>query len=165
MLSQAFGLKSPAFINNLVIRALASPLSRNANPVFAEYVQGLGYSGFYKSYSRNLTPARVVNATLIQAPSSLSKHFNIRCAVLIPSKERVYLDQQKKPRASPYLTHVLNAYSNHSEVKVIDLLPFFDSAIQKNPYRDLFWSDDTHWNPNGVKVTVEALKLSGCFKD
>ena len=37
-------------------------------------------------------------------------------------------------------------------IDVIDLTPYLRKASRKeNKYNQIWWSDDTHWNSNGIK--------------
>jgi alginate O-acetyltransferase complex protein AlgJ len=78
--------------------------------------------------------------------------------VLVPDKERIYADalpeyarQSVRPTILPEVERRFRA----AGLNIVNLLPAFQSAAQNGEL--LFWRDDTHWNPRGVRLAVEMV--------
>ena len=78
--------------------------------------------------------------------------------VLIPDKERIYADALPAlvragmpPDVLPEVERQFRAAGLH----VVNLLPVFESAARRGEL--LFWRDDTHWNPAGVRLAAQTV--------
>ncbi|MBK9294689.1 MAG: hypothetical protein IPM57_09645 [Oligoflexia bacterium] len=82
--------------------------------------------------------------------------------VLVPEKYTVYANlnkNQSTTNSEPYLNQLSNELSKN-KVHSINLLPQFQVVAEKllknNKY--IYWLDDTHWNPEGIKLAAEIIK-------
>lgn len=73
----------------------------------------------------------------------------------IPDKENIYhqlLPTKRKPDFLPRLTKVLK----EKNIEVVDLQPAFERSYESGNL--VFFTDDGHWNPTGVKIATELLE-------
>jgi alginate O-acetyltransferase complex protein AlgJ len=75
--------------------------------------------------------------------------------VPIPNKENIFYEylQTRRP---VFLEQLISALRDH-KIEAIDTQKPFEETFQKNRIL-LHYSDDTHWNANGVKLTAELIK-------
>jgi hypothetical protein len=73
--------------------------------------------------------------------------------VMAPSKEEVYL---RAPEAgqSTATARIVEALSRELLFDFFDLGPVFMRAAKD---KNLWWRDDTHWNPEGNRVAAQAI--------
>lgn len=84
--------------------------------------------------------------------------------VLVPEKYSVYAPYLAQPAQITH-THYLDLLDKElktRKVHSINLLPKMQEVaglkLKKNKY--LYWTDDTHWNPDGIKLATEIIKDS-----
>lgn len=106
--------------------------------------------GFLKSYIR-VTKATNVQTYIWRNPELLER---LKAVVFIPTKYRVYNEiNTNVPLA------LLNSSYAPKNINVIDLTPALKKSAQNLLENQgyVFWRDDTHWNPTGIKVSAKFL--------
>jgi len=90
--------------------------------------------------------------------------------VPIPDKEQVYysaiprsLWQDDLPPQESILPELVNRLQN-AQVPTVSLLPVYREAATKGV--PLYWRDDTHWRPEGIKLAAELItrEVSGILE-
>ncbi|MCC9136458.1 hypothetical protein ACFSKU_06365 [Pontibacter silvestris] len=72
----------------------------------------------------------------------------------IPNKENIMHEMFPGQQKPPYLSQLIAALQEKG-IEVIDLQTAFDKAYQQGT--QLYLKDDSHWNPNGVKIAASLL--------
>lgn len=78
--------------------------------------------------------------------------------VLVPDKERVYaasLPAGVRASVRPSVLPEVEARLRSAGIRVVNLLPAFESAAGRGEL--LFWRDDTHWNPDGIRLAARTI--------
>lgn len=90
---------------------------------------------------------------------------NIKCVVFVPTKYSTYLADESLFERHPKLQHDFTGLTK-SGIRVIDLTPSLRRAARSgNSDQDIWWTDDTHWNRNGIKVAARTIASdSECLK-
>lgn len=166
LLYQRLGLKSPVVLNSAIASVISmAPADGTALPKVSivgpdKFAQAWA---LYNPYLEIVTLASE-QAVHVNLPLTTDYVSSTKCVVLIPSKEQLYLSLHA-PAASknPFLRAVEEQSTLPLSIKKVDLLPIFVTHSRKSPERPLFWSDDTHWTPHAVEVTVDHLMASGCL--
>jgi hypothetical protein len=95
------------------------------------------------------------------------KAFDEECAsrgiklivLLIPDKEDVYRELLPEDFGNGFdsvpVLNVVEEGLRQGGVEVVNLLTSFNAAAQAGEL--LYWTDDTHWNPHGVKLAAHQV--------
>lgn len=81
--------------------------------------------------------------------------------VLIPEKEQVYrewIPPHVEAELGPFYSSPLPALARELQeagIQVVNLLSAFEAATARG--ERVYWRDDTHWNPAGVELAVDAV--------
>ena len=95
----------------------------------------------------------------IEAYDQVLKEKGIRFIFLpIPNKENIYHDFLPNPRRPVFLEQLIQELKKR-EVETVDTQKAFEDEYQKKSAL-LFFLDDSHWNPRGVRLTADrTVKL------
>ena len=89
------------------------------------------------------------------------------CGIIyIPTAAAIYLSEYSLQQRHPSLFKQFSLLQK-SGIDVIDLTPYLRKASQKeNGNNQIWWSDDTHWNSQGIKVGVlNSLESIKCMQN
>ena len=77
------------------------------------------------------------------------------CGIIyVPTSYAIYLSEYTLQQRHPTLFKQFSLLQE-SGIDVIDLTPYLRKASQEeNGNNQIWWSDDTHWNANGIKVEI-----------
>lgn len=100
----------------------------------------------------------VMEAAIADVAKSAAERGIKLVVVLIPDKERIDVEQIPadfigRRTVQPSVLGDLAQRLNRDGIPAVDLTPRF--LREKEQGRALYWRDDTHWNPEGVRVAVE----------
>ena len=89
----------------------------------------------------------------------------IKCLVFIPTKYSAYLAKRTLLERHPLLIDDFRRLTD-SGIRVIDLTPPLSKVARSgNNNQDPWWTDDTHWNHNGIKVAARTIaRDSSCLR-
>jgi hypothetical protein len=96
-------------------------------------------------------------AGVIEDIARLCAQRNVRLViVLIPDKEQVYREHvpAKYHPIPPSALYELEEALRSRDIPVVNLLDAFRMEAAKP--RLLYWTDDTHWNPDGIRLAAEV---------
>ncbi len=167
LLYQVLGLRSPVLLNNIYAGLLAGVHQNKPHSprvLLAQTSSPQQTMALYQPYLENANPELAKGAE-VQLPLPENQLATVRCLVLIPSKEQLYLAlegkiQPQNPLASVAAEQVLLPPA----AKIVDLLPSFIANARTNPSQPIFISDDTHWTPHGARLAVGNLYDQGCLQ-
>lgn len=80
----------------------------------------------------------------------------IKCIVLVPTKSSVYLDDRSLAQRHPLLATDFQRLRQRG-IQTLDLTPGLRAAARAGGSELLYWSDDTHWNRNGIRVAARTM--------
>jgi len=167
LLYQRVGLRSPALLNNIFMGLISrggSETQRASKVVIKQWEMSQTDVVLYTPYLTNAAPTLSKNAK-VQLTLTKEQRDTTSCLVLIPSKEQLYLGVNGGlGPENPLLPVVTSDASLQPSIKKIDLLPLFIASARTNPSLPLFLSDDTHWTPDAVGLTVKHLRAQGCLE-
>jgi len=89
------------------------------------------------------------------------------CGIIyIPTAYAIYLSEYSLQQRHPSLFKQFSLLQKRG-IDVIDLTPYLRKASQEeNGNNQIWWSDDTHWNSQGIKVGVlNSLKSIKCMQN
>jgi hypothetical protein len=78
--------------------------------------------------------------------------------VLIPDKERIYeeaISAAARRGVRPSIVPDVEREFGKAGLHVVSLLPEFQTAARNGAL--LYWRDDTHWNPEGVRLAAKTV--------
>lgn len=166
LLYQRLGLRSPVILNSAIASVIAMvPADGTALPRVS-IVRPDKFSQAWALYNPYLEIVTIAGeqAVHVDFPLTTDLISSVQCVVLIPSKEQLYLSLHATAASrNPFLRAVEEQSTLPLSIKKIDLLPLFVTHSKQSPKRPLFLSDDTHWTPHAVEVTVDHLMASGCL--
>jgi hypothetical protein len=167
LLYQVLGLRSPALLNNIYAGLLASAHQDGPHSprVLVAQTSSLQQTmALYQPYLESANPDLAKGAE-VQLPLTENQLATVRCAVLIPSKEQLYLALEGKiGLQNPLISVVTEQVLLPPAAKIVDLLPSFITSAHTNPAQPIFISDDTHWTPHGARLAVGNLYDQGCLQ-
>lgn len=107
-------------------------------------------------YNNEICPKRIQEISAIFDKYS---HF-IKLLVYVPTKGHVYYKSLNNPKPLPIKAEKIKSLSSKYNIEFLNLSNFF---IKENKNHLLYFSDDSHWNSNGIdlaaKVIVKHFKL------
>jgi hypothetical protein len=80
----------------------------------------------------------------------------IRCLVFVPTKFSVYRTVRPTLERHPRLAKDF-AGLQAAGIEVLDLTEPLREAATREPMRPLYWSDDTHWNSDGIAIAADVM--------
>ena len=121
-------------------------------------------SGRKQAFSNYFINASNSNLKFFPMNKFLSLKNDLCSVVFIPTASSVYLNQKSFETRHPMLKKQFDQLNN-SGFQIINLTKDFKSFTKENPNIPLWWSDDTHWNKNGINLAAKVIsKKSNCFK-
>lgn len=160
--SSALGQVAARLWNHLRYRCL-----REMNPAVLEATGAVGGRPmlFYgpavdaMRWSEQTRDPAVVTEIIDLLNGMAQKHGSRIVVVLIPDKERLYEDllpssvHRWEAPLRPSVLPELERRLRERGIGVVNLLPSFQAARGKGA--KLFWNDDTHWHPEGIRIAAE----------
>lgn len=92
-----------------------------------------------------------------QEYSYIRKNSDSICGIVfIPTADAVYLSKDSLQERHPTLSSQLSELHNLG-IDIVDLTsPLREAARKEDKRNRIWWSDDTHWNANGIRVGANA---------
>jgi hypothetical protein len=156
-------LKNPPLFKLLAIYAESYRLQKsNHQSVQVPFDASRIYSVAGKPSAFSLDTLRVSEDSRLALPRALDPDAlgylapKIRCLVFVPTKVSVYRSVRPTLARHPLLAQYF-ADLKEAGIEVLDLTEPLRQAATRQPMRPLYWSDDTHWNSDGIAVAADVM--------
>ena len=118
--------------------------------------------GFLINY---INTSKNKNLVLPERAYDLKKYTSKRkvCLVFIPTKWSTFISNESTIIRHPFLKDQFKDLRSNG-IEIIDLTTSFQEYTRETKNKYLFWTDDTHWNSNGMKYASKIIsKNKNCY--
>lgn len=142
------GFRKRSLLRNIYIRLRHNHFDKSSEQKVLEKNKELKYLQYEKELSNDNFNAILVKQNFDFLKKEVEQYSGKLSVAIIPSKSSYLKTDSRKLELMKILKEL--------NIKTIDLKPSFKQKGLET--RDLWWNDDTHFNPNGAKITAEILK-------